>query len=262
MDRLGERHRQGRRHAHGHVDTQGAVLFTCAGRNGVDAVWSNAVWWDGMGWDGTTPEMSQPPSRSCVYLAYGKPNSRIDARSSCIILGGAQARFKAKKKHSSFFLFSFPHHPGVIEPRAPGPSSLFFFLLPVMLTFVHTISCIPYDTRIPIVHLFSLFFVFVFPSQVGYPVLTLHDDGSTSQARFLAMAADADADADGNGSREGGTVWPIPARVVWEDAGEEEELVVMLNGAAGGGGDDDDRRLTEKMQGLQAAGKWFKVRLC
>lgn len=99
--------------------------------------------------------------------------------------------------------------------------------------------------------------------QVGYPVLTLHDDGSTSQARFLAMAADADADASPTGGQEGGTVWPIPARVVWEDAGEDDELVVMLNGGAGGGGGgddgDDDRRLTEKMQELQAAGKWFKV---
>eukprot|EP00752_Nemacystus_decipiens_P015740 g14052.t1 len=95
--------------------------------------------------------------------------------------------------------------------------------------------------------------------KVGYPVLTLHEDGSTSQARFLAMAGDADAGTTEH--QEGGTVWPIPARVVWEDAGEEEELVVMLNGAAGGGGGggDDDRRLTEKMQQLQTAGKWFKV---
>eukprot|EP00903_Cladosiphon_okamuranus_P013627 g12691.t1 len=93
--------------------------------------------------------------------------------------------------------------------------------------------------------------------KVGYPVLTLHDDGSTSQARFLAMAADADADA--RGGEEGGTVWPIPARVVWEGAGKDEELVVMLNAAAGGGGGDDDRRLTEKMEELHSAGKWFKV---
>lgn len=92
-------------------------------------------------------------------------------------------------------------------------------------------------------------------SQVGYPVLTLHDDGGTSQTRFLAMAAD-EADTTGTG---GGTLWPIPARVVWEGAGEEEELVVMLNGGTGGGGGDDDRRLTEKMQELQAAGRWFKV---
>ena len=108
---------------------------------------------------------------------------------------------------------------------------------------------------------FSRLFRFVlFCSQVGYPVLTLHDDGSTSQARFLAMAADAGADAGSTGGQGEGTVWPIPARVVWEDAAEGEELVVMLNVAAGGGGGgDDDRRLTEKMQQLQAAGKWFKV---
>lgn len=87
-------------------------------------------------------------------------------------------------------------------------------------------------------------------------MLTLHDDGSTSQARFLAMADDSDADATPRGGQEGATVWPIPARVVWEDAGEGEELVAMLNG---GGGGDDDRRLTGKMQELQAAGKWFKV---
>lgn len=68
----------------------------------------------------------------------------------------------------------------------------------------------------------------------------------------------ADAAADTTGGQEGGTVWPIPARVVWEGAGEEEELVVMLKGGAGGG-DSDGRRLTEKMQELQAAGKWFKV---
>lgn len=85
---------------------------------------------------------------------------------------------------------------------------------------------------------------------MGYPVLTLHDDGSTSQARFLAMAANGDG-ADGADA----TVWPIPARVVWEGAGEGDELVVMLNGGGGG----DDRRLKEKLQELRAAGKWFKV---
>lgn len=84
-------------------------------------------------------------------------------------------------------------------------------------------------------------------------MLTLAEDGSTSQARFLAMAAKEEG-----GEGEGDTVWPIPARVIWEGAGDEEGLVVMLEG--GGGAGDDDRELMEKIQELQAAGKWFKVR--
>ncbi|CAN0321806.1 unnamed protein product [Pylaiella littoralis] len=96
--------------------------------------------------------------------------------------------------------------------------------------------------------------------KVGYPVLTLAEDGSTSQARFLAMADAATVEKGGGGG--GGTVWPIPARVVWEGAADEEELVVMLEGGGGGGGGggrEDDRKLMDKVQELQAAGKWFKV---
>ncbi|CAN0229581.1 unnamed protein product [Ectocarpus sp. 6 AP-2014] len=95
--------------------------------------------------------------------------------------------------------------------------------------------------------------------KVGYPVLTLAEDGSTSQARFLAMAEDpatataASAKGDDGGQ---GTVWRIPARVVWEGAGEGEELVVMLEGESGAEG---GRKLKEKVQELQAAGKWFKI---
>ncbi|CAN0168983.1 unnamed protein product, partial [Laminaria digitata] len=81
--------------------------------------------------------------------------------------------------------------------------------------------------------------------QVGYPVLTLAGDGSTSQTRFLAMA----------GGEEDETIWTIPAKVVWEGGGE---LVVMLEGGEGGGG-VGDQKLKEKLQELEATGKWFKV---
>lgn len=93
---------------------------------------------------------------------------------------------------------------------------------------------------------------------MGYPVLTLAEDGSTSQARFLAMTEEpttAAASTKGDGGQS--TVWPIPARVVWEGAGEGEELVVMLEGESGAEG---GRKLREKVQELQAAGKWFKVK--
>lgn len=99
---------------------------------------------------------------------------------------------------------------------------------------------------------------------MGYPVLTFAEDGSTSQARFLAMAeTTTTADNAGGQKDEGDTVWPIPARVVWEDAGDGEELVVMLDTTAGvdGGGSGDGRKLMEKVQELQTAGKWFKVRI-
>lgn len=86
---------------------------------------------------------------------------------------------------------------------------------------------------------FALFF------QVGYPVLTLDGDGGTSQTRFLALAGEGEKDE---------TTWTIPAKVVWEGGGE---LVVMLEGEGGGGG--GDRKLKEKLQELQTAGKWFKV---
>lgn len=115
---------------------------------------------------------------------------------------------------------------------------LFFFRSPFMFVLHVRISLI--------------FFLF----QVGYPVLTLAGDGSTSQTRFLAMAGeeDAAAAAGGGGGGEAKTIWTIPAKVVWEGGGE---LVVMLEGQGGGVG---DRKLQEKLQELQAAGKWFKAR--
>lgn len=99
---------------------------------------------------------------------------------------------------------------------------------------------------------------------MGYPVLTLAGDGSTSQTRFLAMAGEENAAAAAGGGGEGDgkdeTIWTIPAKVVWEGGGE---LVVMLEGQGdgeGGGGGVGDRKLQEKLQELQGAGKWFKVR--
>ncbi|CAM9429069.1 unnamed protein product [Ascophyllum nodosum] len=88
--------------------------------------------------------------------------------------------------------------------------------------------------------------------KVGYPVLTLANDGSTSQTRFLAMAAE-----DIEGGDAGDTTWTIPAAVAWEGGGE---LKVMLGGGGTAGEEDDgDRKLMEKVQELEKAGKWFKV---
>ena len=53
-------------------------------------------------------------------------------------------------------------------------------------------------------------------SQVGYPVLTLAGDGSTSQTRFLAMAREEGAAATAAAEGGGKTTWSIPAKVVWE----------------------------------------------
>lgn len=73
-------------------------------------------------------------------------------------------------------------------------------------------------------------------------MLTLADDGSTSQTRFLAMTSE----------RKGGdTTWTIPASVTWEGGGE---LKVILGGEGG------DQKLMKKVQELQTEGKWFKVR--
>ena len=84
-------------------------------------------------------------------------------------------------------------------------------------------------------------------------MLTLANDGSTSQTRFLAMAAE-----DIEGGDAGDTTWTIPAAVAWEGGGE---LKVMLGGGGTAGEEDDgDRKLMEKVQELEKAGKWFKVR--
>lgn len=90
-------------------------------------------------------------------------------------------------------------------------------------------------------------------------MLTLAGDGSTSQTRFLAMTGGEDAAAATAAGGKDETVWTIPAKVVWEGGGE---LVVMLEGGGDGegGGGVGDRKLQEKLQELQAAGKWFKVR--
>lgn len=87
--------------------------------------------------------------------------------------------------------------------------------------------------------------------QVGYPVLTIGDDGSTSQTRFLAMGADQDG-----GEK---TTWTIPTKVVWEGEEDGEGLVVMLEGGTEGGGEGGEK-LKGKIQELQAAEKWYKVR--
>lgn len=76
-------------------------------------------------------------------------------------------------------------------------------------------------------------------------MLTLADDGSTSQTRFLAMASES----------KGDTTWTIPASLAWEGGGE---LKVMLGGE--GKDSDGDQELMQKVQELQAEGKWFKVR--
>lgn len=89
--------------------------------------------------------------------------------------------------------------------------------------------------------------------QVGYPVLTLTEDGSTSQARFLALAASGQAAA--TSTKGQGTSWNIPVKVVWEGDGE---MSVMLTGEADGG--EGGRKLKEAAQSLQSQGKWFKVR--
>lgn len=82
-------------------------------------------------------------------------------------------------------------------------------------------------------------------------MLTLAEDGSTSQMRFLALTA-----VGGEGKslepEETATKWTIPVKVVWDNA----ELVVML---AEGGDGEGDRKLKEKLQELTTAGKWFKV---
>lgn len=91
---------------------------------------------------------------------------------------------------------------------------------------------------------------------MGYPVLTLAEDGSTSQSRFLAMLAEkTTTTTTTEGDKGGDTSWSIPVKVVWEGGWE---LVVMLEG--GGRRGDGDRQLMKKVQQLQAAGLWFKVR--
>lgn len=80
-------------------------------------------------------------------------------------------------------------------------------------------------------------------------MLTLGEDGSTSQTRFLALAA-----AQGAGVDRADTTWTIPAKVVYEGDGE---LALMLTGETGGEG---GRKLMKKVQELQGEGKWFKVR--
>lgn len=105
--------------------------------------------------------------------------------------------------------------------------------------------------------------------QVGYPVLTLTEDGGTSQGRFLSLASTLQDASGGAGSdamtadepdlsgSNSSTKWTIPTRVVWEGAEDgKEELVVML---AESGDGEGDRQLKAKLQDLAAAGKWFKV---
>lgn len=91
-------------------------------------------------------------------------------------------------------------------------------------------------------------------SQVGYPVLKLAEDGGTTQSRFLMLP-----EADGGPAlsrEEMDTTWNIPTKVVWEGG---EEMTLMLTGEDGGG--EGGRKLRETVQKLQAAGKWFKVRM-
>lgn len=109
----------------------------------------------------------------------------------------------------------------------------------------------------------------VWTRKVGYPVLTLTEDGGTSQGRFLSLASTLQDASGGAGSdamtadepdlsgSNSSTKWTIPTRVVWEGAEDgKEELVVML---AESGDGEGDRQLKAKLQDLAAAGKWFKV---
>lgn len=88
---------------------------------------------------------------------------------------------------------------------------------------------------------------------MGYPVVTLTEDGSTSQMRFLSLATEErESEVDSSSS----TTWTIPVKVVWEGCDAGDELVVMLSADGGG---DGDKELKGKLEELTAAGKWFKV---
>lgn len=96
---------------------------------------------------------------------------------------------------------------------------------------------------------------------MGYPVLTLDQDGKPSQARFLALGGGSTPQPHA-GHED--IKWNIPIKVVWDgdgggDGDGDAEMSVLLTGEEGGG--EGGRKLMEAVQRLQAQGKWYKVHL-